>query len=176
MRSVLVRAYLIQVLALLAFLLSGGLAFAGSLNLAQPLMIELNAIVKVSGALHQALVAQNEEQIDLAVRDILWQIDTARSLKSLVKEHERLHLLKILDAAHGHFEQTQLSYGEERRKHVEQGFHQIVNLVRSYNLNKSFGIFYCSRDNSSWVQKTSGKAQNPFRPETHRDCGMLVRN
>lgn len=148
---------------------------AGALVLALPLANELNSVLNVTSSLHQSLVLQDEEQIDLGLRDMIWHLERARVASNFAKEHERRHLLIILDSAREHFELTQTSFGEERRAQLERGFNQIVNLVRIYKLDRKFGIFFCPRDRTSWVQK-GWKAQNPFRPDSLRTCGMRVPN
>jgi hypothetical protein len=147
---------------------------SGALVLGSRLTQELNLVLKASEGLTRSLVGQNEEQIELGLRDILWQIDKVRTLSSAAKPHERGHLIRILDAAHENFELTQTSYGEERRIRLEDGYNQLVNLVRIYRLDRSYGIFFCPRDRTTWIQR-GGKPVSPFRSEPQREpCGIRV--
>lgn len=147
---------------------------AGELVLAAPLTIELNRVLKMSEALHKSLLSQNEERVDLALRDMLWQLERARDASQYAKPHERGHLVRILDSAREHFELTQSSYGDERRSRLEDGFNQLVNLVRIYKLDRTYSIYFCPKDKTTWVQ-TGIKAQNPFKAESSREpCGMRV--
>jgi hypothetical protein len=155
-------------------LIFGQTLLAGDLVLHPKLTRELNQLLRVSESLHKALVSQDEEKTEIAIRDILQQIDAVRYLSQhteLIKFFERGHLLRILTTARENFELTIRTYGDERRGRVEDGFNQLVNLVRIYRLQSDFGIYFCERDRTSWVQK-GGRAQNPFRPESMRDCGI----
>jgi hypothetical protein len=158
--------------ALLISLASPARAAEG-LVLSPALTNELNQVLKASDVLHRALLSQNEEKVDLALRDVVWQLERARAASALAKPHERGHLLRILDSAHEHFELTQASYGEERRTRLEDGFNQIVNLVRIYKVDRSYSIFFCPKDRSTWVQKGL-KAQYPFKVENREPCGIRV--
>lgn len=146
---------------------------AEGLVLSPAMTNELNQVLKASEVLHRSLLSQNEEKVDLALRDVVWQLERARAASAKAKPHERGHLLRILDSAHEHFELTQASYGEERRSRLEDGFNQIVNLVRIYKLDRNYAIFFCPKDRTSWVQKGM-KAQNPFKVENREPCGIRV--
>lgn len=153
-------------------------ACAGELILHPTLTKELNGILHVSESLHKSLVEQDEEGVEIAIRDMIQEIDRARRVSTLARPHERAHLLRILEAARDHFELTKNAYGEERRAQLEDAFNQLVNLVRIYRLDRAYAIFFCPRDKASWVQHGGQKrmpaAKNPFRPETMRDCGIRV--
>ena len=144
------------------------------LVLSPALTRELNLVLKTSEALHKSLVRQDDEQVEIGLKDLLQQIDHARALSHLAKPHERAHLVRILDAAREQFEVTKTAYGEQRRAHLEDAFNQLVNLVRIYRLDRAYGIFFCPKDKTTWVQK-GAKPQNPFRTEGGREpCGMRV--
>lgn len=147
----------------------------GELILNTQLTRELNHVLKMGDSVHHSLVVNDEEQTDLGLRDLLKQIDRARAVSHLAKAHERSHLLIILDAAKEQFEQTQSAFGNERRRRLEEGFNQLVNLVRIYRLDKSYGIYFCPKDKATWVQ-TGFKGQNPFQTSSggREPCGIRV--
>lgn len=147
----------------------------GELTLQPSLSRELNQVLKMGDAVHHSLVKNDEEQTDLGLRDLLTQINRARAISHLAKPHERSHLLIILDAAKEQFELTQAAYGNERRHRLEEGFNQLVNLVRIYKLDKTYGIYFCPKDKATWVQ-TGMKGQNPFQTSGggREPCGIRV--
>jgi len=149
----------------------------GDLQLAPQVMLELNHLIKASDTLHKSLLSQDEEQIEMGIRDIIIQIDKAKATTARLKPHERGHLLRILDSAHEQFEQTRASYGEQRRLRLEEGFNQLVNIVRIYRIDRQYGIFFCPKDRTTWIQK-GWQAQNPFRAMTEsgrrEPCGIRV--
>jgi hypothetical protein len=150
-------------------------ATSGELVLSPALARELNAVLQSGDELRVSLIHSNEEQADIGVRDLLQQIDRARALSHLAKPHERQHLLRILDAAKENFEVVQTTYGNERRAQLEEGYNQLVNLVRIYKLDRTYSIFFCPKDKTSWVQKV-GKPQSPFTPasSSREPCGMRI--
>jgi len=150
-------------------------ASARQLSLAPALTSELNRVLNVSEALHRALVEQNEELTEISLREIVLQLGRARAASYLAKPHDRRHLMKILDAAYEQFELSQTSYGNERWARIEAAFNQLANLVRVYKLDPSFGIFFCPKDRTTWVQK-GYKPRNPFKSYKHTDasCGIRV--
>lgn len=147
---------------------------AGDLVLASGMMAELNAVLKTSLSLHQALVAQNEDQMELSLRDLLVELERAKSVSTAIKPHERAHLVRILDAARDSFAAMQSAFGEERKSDLVEGYNQLVNLARIYRLNTAYGIFFCPKDKTTWIQR-GNKAQNPFGAEMSREsCGIKV--
>lgn len=153
------------------------LASAGELPLAPAVINGLNQVLRASDGLHKSLVAKDEEQIELGVRDILVEIEKAKQASLQAKPHERRHLVRILDVAHEQFEQTRTTFGDERRARLEEAYNQLVNIVRIYRVDRTYGIFFCPKDRTTWVQKGQ-RAQNPFRAVSeagHREpCGIKV--
>jgi len=98
-------------MSLVPVLLVCGHAWAGDLMLSPPLMSELNVLLRASESLHRSLVLQNEEQTELSLRDVLWQIEQVRGASVYAKDHERGHLMRILEIARERFELTQALYG-----------------------------------------------------------------
>lgn len=149
----------------------------GELLLAPPVMFELNQLLKASDALHKSLLSQDDEQIEMGIRDILLQIDKTKAASVQVKPHERGHLLRILDSAHEQLELSRTSFGEQRRLHLEDGFNQLVNIVRIYRVDRQYGIFFCPKDRTTWVQ-TGQNPKNPFRTMAEgarrEPCGIRV--
>jgi hypothetical protein len=148
-------------------------AQAGDLVLHPTVMRELNQVIRVSDTLHSALVGGDEEQIEIAVRGVIHQIDRVRTVAILAKQHERPHLLKILESGREYLEIAQTALGEERRLGFQQAYNQVVNVARIYKIDKAYGIFFCDKDKSSWVQRGS-KAQNPFSA-ANRKCGVKAK-
>jgi hypothetical protein len=149
-------------------------ARAGDLVLNKQLLEELNLVLKASDVLHKSLLTQDDEQVDLSLRDLLRQLEKAQNASGLAKPHERGHLMRILSAAHEQFELTQSSYGEDRRVRMEEGYNQLVNLVRIYRVDTSYAIFFCPKDRTTWIQK-GARAQNPFQGESRREpCAIQI--
>jgi hypothetical protein len=166
-------------IASLIFIFAAPPAFAGKageLTLDPQLTRELNAVLQAGDDLRLSLLRQSEEQIDIGIRDLLQQIDRAREVSHLAKPYERGHLLRILDAAKENFEVVQTSYGTQRKTQLEEGYNQLVNLVRIYKLDRTYSIYFCPKDKESWVQKV-GKPQSPFTASassSREPCGMRI--
>lgn len=144
------------------------------LNLPAPLRHQLEQVLKSGDSLRGSLVAQNEERAEIGIREVLKDLEHARASTQSVKPHEREHLMKILNAAHSYFEMSQSAYGDDRRERMQEGFNQLANLVRIYHVDKSYGIFFCPKDRSTWVQRGT-RAQNPFPHDGGREpCGLKV--
>lgn len=162
------------ILGLLCFALtlSATPASAGDLNLHPLVMRELNVLVRTSDTLHVAMVRDDEEFLEIAIRDLFLQTDRVWATSSRAKPHERYHLIKILDSLREHLEIAHSAYGEERKQSLLMIFRQLVNIVRIYKVNKSYGIYFCDRDKSTWIQK-GVKVQNPFGVAA-KTCGLKV--
>lgn len=174
--EVLLAKRLVCAIAIIVGSLAQSMAWgaAGDLRLTPNVTDELNLVLKVCDSLHKSLLAQNDEQIDVGLREVIVQLVRAKSASTAVKPHERSHLLRILDAALEQFELTQGSIGDERRARLTEGFNQVVNLVRIYRLDGAYSIYFCPKDQTTWVQRGS-RAQNPFRNAASQEtCAMRV--
>ena len=56
---------------------------------------------------------------------------------------------------------------------MPQPFAKWALLVQSYHLTKRYPIYFCSRNNAVWIQK-SGRAANPIHPDRFGRCGAVV--
>ncbi len=162
------------ILTFIAIVFSVQRAQAGRIELIPKLQAELNQLLKSSENLQGAMLKKSEDQLDLSVREVVSQIERTVALSVVAKPYERSHLLKILRTARENFELAQGSYGKERDMHLTDGLNQLVNIVRIYKVDHSYGIFFCPKDKNSWVQRGK-KAQNPFRsPASTEGCGIRV--
>ncbi len=146
---------------------------ASRILLPQKLMAELNQILNTSEGLHQSFVNRDEDQIEINIREVINQIKHTERLSVLAKEHERGHLLRILNSACGSLELVQGSYGDERMERLQDVFDQLANIVRIYRVDSLYNIFFCGRDRSTWVQK-GRKPASPFKPEASHECLRVV--
>jgi hypothetical protein len=144
-----------------------------SIRLHDQLTAELNSILSATNDLHGSCVKGDEQAISTNLEQILLAIQRARQVSSLVKKHKRQHLVKILDSAFNEVEVAKGKQGAERRKQLVAAFAQIVNLAKIYQ-TESYKIFFCPQDRTLWLQK-GPKPQNPFHPNTYRNCGVAVR-
>lgn len=164
--------FVLGLVAMLPVMFHPDTSHAGEMVLHPVVMRELGQVVRSADDLHQSLVRQDDERLEIAIRDVIHQIDRVRTVAILARQHERYHLLKILEAGREHLEYAQVAYGDERRVRFEMVYQQLVNVVRIYKVDRAYGIFFCDKDKSSWVQR-GAKAQNPFS-STYRTCGVRV--
>jgi len=167
-----VRQLILLALSICSVLVSQSAWAKGSIHLHPTVMRELNQVIRASDRLHVAMVKSDEEQLEIAVRNLIHHIDRVRTVAVFTKQHERTHLLKILEAGREQLEFANSSFGEERQARLLQAYDQLVNLVRIYKVDSTYSIFFCERNKASWVQR-GGKALNPFS-SIHRSCGVRV--
>ncbi len=136
--------------------------------------LEINKLLFASDNLRLAILGQDEDQIEICLRELMWEVDQARLTSLHVRDFDRRHLLKILDNIKGNLEMSFSSYGEFRKDFFLKVFNQFANIVRIYQVDQRFSIFYCPKDRSTWIQ-ASNKPENPFRSSTvPKDCGLKV--
>lgn len=137
------------------------------LSLDPAVLSELTAALNAGDALHNALAKQDDEQVDVALRDIELAIVKTKVAAGRLKEYQRTHLVKLLDSTEEFVEVARNSSHSERRARLVDIFNNLANFVRIYNVDARFKIFFCGRDRLTWVQ-TSARGQHPM-PETLRD-------
>ena len=137
-------------------------------------MFELSKTLRAYEGLHEAMYQQQEEQVEIRIRDVIREIERTRTFLTFARPYERGHLRLILDAAHGRLERAQSAFGDERRQKLEQALNDIVNVVRIYRVDRGYGIYFCARDKKSWVQR-GAHVRNPFESGSLRDCGFRVK-
>ncbi len=135
---------------------------------------ELNKLLFASENLRIAMLNQDEDQIEICMRELMWEVDQARLVSSHVRDFDRRHLLKILDNIKGNLDMSSSSYGVYRKEFFLKIFNQFANIVRIYQVDARFSIFYCPKDHSTWIQ-ASNKPENPFKNSSvPKDCGLKV--
>lgn len=166
----------------LGLLLSLLMAFTGlelahvrrsSIELEQSLTEELNRVLDSATELHQAFFIRDEDQIESSLKQTIRSIKMAQSASLVLKEHDRQHVLRILDAAKSQLELTRVAIGDDRTNKLKSAFEQLVQLAKVYKTNR-YRIYFCGEDRGTWLQ-SKGRAKNPFHPTKHKHCGLAVR-
>lgn len=134
-------------------------------------MAEISALLGQGDALHGALTKQDDEQVEVVLRDLQIAIARASQASLRLKVHERAHLMKILEAMAENLEIARNSGSDERRERLSEVFNMLANLVRIYAVESRFKIFFCSRDKMTWVQ-TKPRGVHPFPETGERDCAL----
>jgi hypothetical protein len=164
---------------LIMLLLIAHNSFAGRIGaniaLRPNITFQLNKVLLSSENLRIALLNQDEDQIEICLKELSWEVDQARNISLQVRDFDRRHLLKILDNIKGSLEISFSSFGGDRRELLLKSFNQMANIVRIYQVDPRFSIFYCPKDHATWIQ-ASNKPQNPFRgpASASKDCGIKV--
>lgn len=132
---------------------------------------ELTVLLSAGDGLHSSLTKQDDEQIDVALRDI--EVATRRTIfvSKRLKPYERMHLVKMLEAIEENVGVARNSSHSDRRERIADIFNMMANLTRVYSVDSRFKIFFCSRDKMTWVQ-TRLPAQYPFVENGERDCAL----
>jgi len=138
-------------------------------------MAELTALLSAADALHASLTEQDDEQIDVILRDI--EVATRRTMmmSAKLKPHDRSHLVKILESVEMNVGVARNSGHTDRRERIVDIFNMMANLVRIYGVDTRFKIFFCDRDKMTWIQ-TKASGQHPFadarEPASVRNCAL----
>ncbi len=155
-------------------------SFAGRIGpniiLRPSVTLQINKVLAAGESLRLALLNQDEDQIEICLRELTWEVDQARLISLQVRDFDRRHLLKILDNIKSSLEISFSSFGGDRRELLLKAFNQMANIVRIYQVDPRFSIFYCPKDHATWIQ-ASNKPQDPFRggpTSVSRDCGIKV--
>lgn len=149
------------------------------------LVTKFNLVLKIYEALHTALVSQNDALIEtqlqafqLAVDDTLDTLNRGtyidkRSIASKPFMHEK-NLTDMFKSMRKYLMGAQTSYGKNRTTHLRELLRQVVFLTKQYNVSHPFKTYFCSKDRSTWLQRT-GKMKNPILAGTEPNCGIVVK-
>jgi hypothetical protein len=93
---------------LIMLLLIAHNSFAGRIGaniaLRPNITFQLNKVLLSSENLRIALLNQDEDQIEICLKELSWEVDQARNISLQVRDFDRRHLLKILDNIKGSLE------------------------------------------------------------------------
>ncbi len=166
--------------SIIVFLIFGGLLgtlpslarSGGKIELIPALSSELNSVLRSVDDLHSACIAQDERLIEEAIEEVIKSLLKAEK-NSPMAQVQQTHLVKILTAAKKKLEDSQGHTGDTRLELLREAFKDLVQISRVYQL-EPYNIFFCNRDNSLWLQKSS-RPHNPINPKKYGSCGKLVR-
>lgn len=138
-------------------------------------MAELTTLLSAADSLHSSLARQDDEQIDVILRDIEMATRRTMATSARLKPHERSHLMKILESVEMNVGVARNSGDMDRRERIVDIFNMMANLVRIYGVDARFKIFFCDRDKMTWIQ-TKATGQHPFvdsrEPASLRNCAL----
>lgn len=144
---------------------------ASRLHLEPNTMAELTSLLSSGDTLHASLTKQDDEQIEVALRDIEVATRRTMAVSTRLKPHERAHLLKILESIEANVGVARNSGHTDRRERIADIFNMMANLVRIYDVDTRFKIFFCGRDKVTWIQRKPA-GQYPFVETSERNCAL----
>ena len=132
---------------------------------------ELNVLLSAVDGLHSNLIRQDDEQVDVSLRDIEVATKNTREVSSRMKPHERTHLMRNLESIDASVGVARNSGHSDRRDRIADIFNTTANLVRVYSVDSRFKIFFCARDKMTWIQ-TKSIGQHPLNESGERECAL----
>ncbi len=134
-------------------------------------MAELTVLLSAADGLHSNLIKQDDEQIDVSLRDIELATRRTMSVSVRLKPYERTHLMKNLESIDASVGAARNSGHTDRRERIVDIFNTMANLVRVYSVDARFKIFFCARDQMTWIQ-TKATGRHPFVDTGERECAL----
>lgn len=176
MRQALLNAFTVSaIVSILAFAGTAEARRIARLVLEPNTMAELTALLSAADTLHSSLTEQDDEQIDVVLRDIEVATRRTMAMSARLKPHDRSHLVKILESVEMNVGVARNSGHSDRRERIVDIFNMMANLVRIYGVDTRFKIFFCDRDKMTWIQ-TKANGQHPFadsrEPASVRNCAL----
>lgn len=132
---------------------------------------ELTVLLSAVDGLHSNLIKQDDEQVDVSLRDIEVATHNAMAVSARMKPHERTHLMKNLESIDASVGVARNSGHNDRRERIADIFNTTANLVRVYSVDARFKIFFCKHDKMTWIQ-TKSIGQYPFVENGERECAL----
>jgi hypothetical protein len=138
-------------------------------------MAELTILLSAGDALHGGMTKQDDEQVDVALRDIEMATKRTIAVSARLKPYEREHLVKVLEVVESNVGAARNSSHSDRRERISDIFNMMANLVRVYGVDTRFKIFFCGKDKVTWIQ-TKPNGVYPFvdgrEPSAERNCAL----
>ena len=132
---------------------------------------ELTLLLSAVDGLHSNLMRQDDEQVDVSLRDIEVATRNTMLVSVHMKPHERTHLMKNLESIDASVGVARNSGHSDRRDRIADIFNTTANLVRVYSVDSRFKIFFCARDKMTWIQ-TKSNGQHPLNETGERECAL----
>lgn len=140
---------------------------------------QLDLVLKMTEALHGALLANDENVITTQIQAVRYSLDAAvgaaskKSSRNPSTIYDR-NLEMMLYDARRLFQSAQAARGEDQTQVLKEAFRQVVMLLKAYDIGKSYLIYFCPKDRAVWFQK-SRKPRYPFANKDKGNCAVQVK-
>lgn len=146
------------------------------IDLKPALQTTVNSILENSTSFQEALNSQNQDMINAQVKALSISIDQAvLKMSDFSVDPYETHIKRILKSTKKYLEgYINMNDEKEKKTHLRKMFSQLVQLVRGYNVDNTYRIYFCNKDNSEWIQKVVNKnwrSKNPIQPNSLSNCG-----
>ena len=129
---------------------------------------------------HKHLKEKQEEKFQLQVLEILKminRIDLSKERK--LTYHQRLYFYRQLEDIRENLRFITLESVSQKRKmkSLKTAYKGWISISQTYALtqsSKQYGVYFCSKNSSVWVQNSKLQVYNPFN-QNYRNCGRKVR-
>jgi hypothetical protein len=145
------------------------------LPLAREIRDPLQNVLIVNESIQVALIKQDEEALELALRDFEVAVRNAiAASRPVMKPHDRSHFVKLLSPLLETCVGIRSSGLAERRELLGQLLNGVSNIVRIYRVDPRFRVYFCPRDRLTWVQLRS-RGEHPLSNSSNSDRSCALR-
>ncbi len=129
---------------------------------------------------HKNLKEKNQKKFIVQVKNIINGIEKIDLSKEFILTyHQRLYLYRQLQDIKENMKFIVLRGVSQRRKmrNLKKAYKELIQISQTYALNqnsKQYGVYFCAKNSSIWVQNSKLKVYNPF-DRTYRNCGQKIR-
>lgn len=136
-------------------------------SLNKDLTTSLNNILKESNKLHLHFFMREKGKINAQIEKII-----SAAKNSQKKASKQKDLSGILDKLINSLDNLKAEKTDFPKVAFSKVNQQLTRIVKLYNVDSKYHIFYCSMEKKPWVAEGK-KVNNPYAPESMPHCGEL---
>ena len=145
---------------------------------ASSLKVQLSSVLSVMALAHSYLKEKDLDKFNSQIRDMISKLRQIKVFQEpSLNYHQKIYLSRQINRVKENLHSVLISKGQKRTLSLKNIYRELVSMSQVYSLEEylpQYSVYFCSQDDSTWIQDSSVKKYNPFK-EGRSNCGKKIR-
>lgn len=145
------------------------------------LKTQLSQALAMMAEVHESIKQSNYTQFQVQISNMIQKLDQINVFREpQLTYHQRNYLARQLHTMKENlrFVIFGKDFQDQSMKVLRRVNKELIHISQMYSLNdqlsQQYSVYFCSKTESAWIQKSNSKVYNPFQ-KGYRNCGRKIR-
>lgn len=142
---------------------------------------QLSQVLSLMAEVHESIKKNHYEQFQMQVSEVIKQLKQINVFREpQLTYHQRNYLARQLRTVKENLRFVRFGgdFQDQSMRILSRVNKELIHISQMYSLDnhlpQQYSVYFCSRTENAWIQKSNSKVYNPFQ-KGYRNCGRKIR-